>query len=242
MNSALSESNPAPSSRSRGPEVSLTLARLRRSTSLEGPDRLGDGELLALLLGGSTKGLAPVPYAASLLDHVGGLVPLSRMRVPVLEQWQGIGRSAATRIVAAMELGRRVSLDSTRHPPPYPLTADRVISWARPRLACLEHEEVWVLCVDQRSVLRSTYQVGRGGMHGCALLARDVLTPVVRDGASGFILVHNHPSGDPTPSPEDIELTTALSAAATTICVPLLDHIVVARDGGRSFFELGLLG
>jgi DNA repair protein RadC len=97
------------------------------------------------------------------------------------------------------------------------------------------------LCVDAKSVLSATFQVARGGVHGCALLTRDVLTPVVRQGAAGFVLVHNHPSGDPTPSREDIELTSHLSRAAQTISVPLLDHVVVARDGATSLFELGLL-
>jgi DNA repair protein RadC len=221
---------------------SFALAHLRRLLSVEGPESFGDSELLALVLGRGDNSQSPVAFSAKLLEHLGGALHLSRLRVPVLKGLPGIGQSQAARLVAAFELGKRVARDAARVPPPLPLTSERVISWARARLASLEHEEVWVLCVDQRSSLRSTYQVGRGGMHGCALMACDVLTPVVRDGASGFILVHNHPSGDPTPSPEDIDLTRALSAAATTICVPLLDHVVVGREGGRSFFDLGLLG
>lgn len=218
------------------------MGRLRSIIGLEGPERLGDSELLALVLGRGGDGLTPIPFATELLEEVGGVSRLSTLRAPALSARGGIGTSQAARLVSAFELGRRAAQDQTRLPPPFPLTKERVIAWAEPRLGCLEHEEVWVLCVDQRSVLRSTYQVGRGGIHGCALLARDVLTPVIRDGASGFLLVHNHPSGDPTPSLEDIELTRALSVAATTVCVPLLDHIVVAKEGGRSLFELGLLG
>jgi DNA repair protein RadC len=116
-----------------------------------------------------------------------------------------------------------------------------IVHWARPRLAGLEHEEVWVLCVNSHTALRSAWQVGKGGIHGCGLLARDILVPVVRDGASGFILVHNHPSGDPTPSSEDIDLTRGIQIAAMSLCIPLLDHVVVARGGARSFFELGYL-
>ena len=221
---------------------SFALGRLRKLLTLEGPEPLGDAELLAMLLGRGDDEQTPLAFAASVLERLGGAAHLSRLRAPALKELSGIGQSQAARLVAAFELGRRVARDAARLPPPLPFTAARVITWARARLSTLEHEEVWVLCVDQRSSLRSTYQVGRGGMHGCALMARDVLTPVVRDGASGFILVHNHPSGDPTPSPEDIELTRALSLAAMTICVPLLDHVVVGREGGRSFFELGLLG
>jgi DNA repair protein RadC len=116
-----------------------------------------------------------------------------------------------------------------------------VNDWASPRLASLLHEEVWVLCVDAQSVLKSTWHVGRGGIHGCGLLARDILTPVVRDAASAFVLVHNHPSGDPSPSFEDKTLTEALQRAAESVGVPLLDHVVVARGGSYSFFQHGLL-
>ncbi len=221
---------------------SFSLQRLRAIVAMEGAASLGDADLLALVLGRGGEGLAPVPFAADLLEAWGGLARSSTLRPGALSRHSGIGPSQAARLVSAFELGRRVAQDHSRLPPPFPLTKERVIAWARPRIGHLEHEEVWLLCVDQRSVLRSTHQVGRGGIHGCALLARDILTPVIRDGASGFILVHNHPSGDPTPSPEDIDLTRALSAAATTVCVPLLDHIVVAKEGGRSLFELGLLG
>ena len=95
--------------------------------------------------------------------------------------------------------------------------------------------------MNATSRLRSTFLVGRGGVHGCALLARDILTPIVRDGASGFVLVHNHPSGDPTPSQEDIDLTKNLQLAAGHLGIPLLDHVIVARHGARSLFQLGHL-
>src|SRR5690606_19705315 len=186
--------------------------------------------------------MSPLMYARSLLEEAGSVSMLSKLGVAGLDSKPGVGRSQAARLVAAFELGRRAAREGTRVGAHAPLTHEQVIAWALPRLAPLEHEEVWVLCVDARTNLRSTRQVGRGGVHGCGLLARDILTPVVRDGASGFVLVHNHPSGDPTPSPEDIDLTRALSAAATAICIPLLDHVVVTRGGGRSLFELGMLG
>jgi DNA repair protein RadC len=220
----------------------LSLSRLRRVLEMEGPESLGDDELLSCILGRGNEGMSPLLYARSLLEKVGSVTMLSRLGVAGLDLNPGLGKSQATRLVAAFELGRRAAREATRVTMLTPLTHERVIAWALPRLAGLEHEEVWVLCVDARTNLRSTKQVGRGGVHGCGLLARDILTPVVREGASGFVLVHNHPSGDPTPSPEDIDLTRALSAAASAVCIPLLDHVVVARGGGRSLFELGMLG
>lgn len=202
---------------------------------------LSDEELLSLVLG---RGSAPASHRsalAELLEQGGGLGLLSRLSPGGLQQLEGLGPAHSYRLSAAFELGRRAVIETTRCPSPQALTKEGVVAWAHPRLAGLEHEEVWALCVNAQSQLKSTWQVGRGGIHGCGLLARDILTPVVRDGAAGFILVHNHPSGDPTPSEEDIELTRALQIAATTICVPLLDHVVIGRAGSSSFFEQCLL-
>lgn len=217
------------------------LERARRIADFEGVSGLGDDELVALVLGRGGDGLGPLPFARCLLEATGGLQRLARLRAVGLGNRPGMGVVQATRLLAAVELGRRAEREAFRMPPRLPLTARRVADWGIPRLGGLEHEEVWVLCVDSQSNLRSSYQVGRGGMHGCALLAKDVLVPVVRESASGFVLVHNHPSGDPTPSPEDLELTQGLALAAEALCVPLVDHVVVSKRGYRSLFDLGQL-
>jgi DNA repair protein RadC len=84
--------------------------------------------------------------------------------------------------------------------------------------------------------------VAQGGLHGCALTPGDVLRPAVRDGGSAFVLVHNHPSGDPVPSREDVAMTRLVAAAGELLGVPLLDHVIVARGGESSLLELGALG
>jgi DNA repair protein RadC len=111
---------------------------------------------------------------------------------------------------------------------------EQVVRWARPRLGTLEHEEVWLLSLDGRYGLKSARRIAQGGLHGCALLTRDVLSPALRDGASAIVLVHNHPSGDPTPSPEDIAMTRAVRAAGELVGIPLIDHVVVSRSGACS--------
>jgi DNA repair protein RadC len=98
----------------------------------------------------------------------------------------------------------------------------------------LEHEEVWLLSLDARNRLRATTRVAQGGSHGCALTPQDVLRPAVRNGAAAIILVHNHPSGDPTPSRDDLAMTERVAKAGELLGIPVLDHIVVARDGARS--------
>ena len=214
--------------------------RARRAILQEGPQQLGDHELVAVCVS-SGRRKPPLVRAAGFLEKSGGLARLRSLPVAGMVTHAGMNEHQAIRLSAALELGRRAALDATRPLPDRPLSQSAVEAWAMPRLAGLCHEEVWVLCVNAAGVWQSTFQVGRGGVHGCALLSRDILTPVVRDAASGFVLVHNHPSGDPSPSPEDVELTRTLQRAALCLSIPLLDHVVAARQGCKSFFELGLL-
>lgn len=115
---------------------------------------------------------------------------------------------------------------------------DDVARWARPRLVELEHEELWLLCLDSRNGVKAELAVAKGGALGCSLTPSDILRPAVRSGASAVILVHNHPSGDPTPSPEDLHMTRTLAKACRIVGVTLVDHVVVARAGSSSIREL----
>jgi len=99
---------------------------------------------------------------------------------------------------------------------------------------------VWLLCLDAKHALRSARRIARGGLHGCALRPADVLRPALEDAASGIVIVHNHPSGDPTPSAADIEMTRALIDACQILGLHLLDHVIVARSGAQSLRELEL--
>ncbi|HTQ03271.1 MAG TPA: JAB domain-containing protein, partial [Polyangiaceae bacterium] len=143
----------------------------------------------------------------------------------------------ATRIAAAVEFGRRALLRTLAEEREVLDCFERVVHWAQPRLAALEHEEVWLLSLDGKYGLKSARRIAQGGLHGCALLTRDVLGPALRDGASAIVLIHNHPSGDPTPSAEDIAMTRSIRVAAELVGVPLIDHVVVARTGARSLCE-----
>ncbi|MDF2694229.1 MAG: repair protein RadC [Labilithrix sp.] len=136
--------------------------------------------------------------------------------------------SKARALAAAFELGRR--LEVAKAPAPEKLTsAAAVATWATPRLGALTHEELWMLALDGRGHLRAARCVARGGLHGAAIRAADPLRVALRVDASAFVLVHNHPSGDPTPSREDVALTAKIAAAGEVVGVTLLDHVVVAR-------------
>ena len=204
------------------------------------PARTGDVELIAALLG-ERRGTPSLSTAASLLEWAGDLTALGRSGTADLEQRPGVGPALAARLLAALELGRRVTLRALAEERKLVGSYEAVVGWARPRLAALDHEEVWVLGLDGRNGLRAARCVARGGLHGCALTPRDVLRPAVRDAASAIVLVHNHPSGDPEPSPDDVKMTRAVAAACDVVGIALLDHVIVARGGASSLLELGAI-
>jgi DNA repair protein RadC len=214
---------------------------LRERVLASGAQCLGDSDLLALLLGTGTRGRPVGVVAARLLVRAGGVEGLLRIGPHAFVAEEGLGMAKAARIAAGLELGRRAVVRSLAEQRLIVAGADAVAHWARPRLAMLEHEEVWLLSLDGRNGVKSSQRIAQGGLHGCALTARDVLRPALRDAASAIVLVHNHPSGDPTPSTEDIEMTRLVAMACEVVGVPLLDHVVVARGGAASLFELGVL-
>jgi DNA repair protein RadC len=177
-----------------------------------------------------------------LLEELGGVAGLARAGIGEIAQRSGVGAAKGARLAAAIELGRRAiaaaSLEATVRIP------DRtaVEAWAQSRLATLDHEELWLLALDGRHGLRAARRVAAGGIHGLHVAPRDALRVALREGASAFVLVHNHPSGDPAPSPEDTAFTRSVEQAAAVIGTPLVDHVVVARRRAVSMLEVGLLG
>ncbi len=213
----------------------------RERAALIGVESLGDAELVAILLGTGYPGVPVGVLAARLIEERGGLAGLARAGMGELIDQEGLGVAKGARLAAAVELGRRVtfaaSLEaSTRLP-------DRgaVEAWARPRLATLDHEELWALALDGRHGLRAARRVASGGIHGLHVAPRDALRVAVREAASAIVLVHNHPSGDPSASSEDVAFTRAISDAGRVVGTPVLDHVIIARRRSSSMLEDGLL-
>jgi DNA repair protein RadC len=206
-----------------------------------GVESLGDAELIAIVLGTGYAGVPVGVLAAMLIEEHGGLAGLARAGLGELIDRAGVGVAKGARLAAAVELGRRVvfgaSLDASTKLP----DREAVEAWARPRLATLDHEELWALTLDGRHGLRASRRVAAGGIHGLHVAPRDVLRIAVREAASAIVLVHNHPSGDPSPSDEDIAFTHAVAEAARVVGTPLLDHVIVARRRASSMLEAGLL-
>ena len=216
-------------------------ASQRQRAHVDGVDALGDADLLAIILGTGGGGAPLATLAAGLLDEHGGVGGLLRLGIGELAEHRGIGPAKAARLAAAIELGRRsVQVASLEASPRLPDHA-AVAAWARPRLAALDHEELWVLALDGRHGLRAARRVASGGIHGLHVGARDVLRVALREAASAFILVHNHPSGDPAPSDEDVAFTRLVAEGAAVVGTPLLDHVVIARQRSSSMLDLGVL-
>ncbi len=192
-----------------------------------GPGGLSLRELLALLVGSGSGGRSAMDVAVAVATGVSGsLGRLAAMDVAELEEVPGLGRAHAARIVAAMELGRRAAAEPLRpdggiHGP------EDVFRLMGPRLRHLPQEEFHALLLNTRHrVIREVF-VTRGILDASLIHPREVYRPAVAAGAAAVILVHNHPSGDPTPSAEDRAVTRQLAEAGRVLGIPVLDHVVV---------------
>jgi DNA repair protein RadC len=202
--------------------------RPRERLSALGSDALSDRELLALVLREGRRGESSLDVASSLLAEFGSLAALGTALPEELERQQGVGTAKAAALVAAFQLGKRAARPIEglllRSP-------EDVVSAARPLLADRRRERVVVLICDSANRLRHTTVVSEGSMDGTLVPIREILNAVLRHDGKAFAVAHNHPSGDPTPSEADRRTTNDLAAAATTVGVRFLGHVVVASDG-----------
>lgn len=202
--------------------------------------QLSDHALIAQILGTTRAGIPPEELAISILTESQGLARIQGLGLSGLCEL-GLLEAQASRLIAALELGSRCLYQQLRsHRPKLP-SFEAVVEWARPRLGALEHEEVWLLSLDSGNGLIQAQRIGQGGLHGCALLAQDVFRPGIRAGASSLILIHNHPSGDAAPSSEDVHLTRNLAETGHLLGIPLLDHVIIARQQASSMLARGVL-
>lgn len=221
------------------PDDSLPSGPRERLLGL-GPDSLADADLLAVLLGTGLVGEPVTVLAARLLDKHGSLAGLARLGTAGLAAERGVGPVKAARIVAGLELGRR----SVARPLPRGrrIVSSRDVDDAlRPRLAPLEVEHFVAIALDTRNRALAELRLGQGGAATCGVAPSDVFRALLREGATGVVFAHNHPSGDPTPSEEDVRFTERLLRAGELLGIRVLDHVIIARDGYTSFLDGGLL-
>lgn len=206
-----------------------------------GPPALSTQELLAVLLGTGATEQGAQEVAAGLLERAGGSLRELRSRPPAeLLRSRGVGPAKGARLLAALELAARL-VEERR--PTHPRIRDPadVAALLGPRLRDLPVEEFHVLALDSQSRVRRDVLVSRGLLNSALVHPREVFRAAIAEAAAGIILAHNHPSGDPTPSPEDRAATRQLVEAGRLLDLPVYDHVIVAGDRFLSFVAAGLL-
>jgi len=207
-----------------------------------GPAALSTAELLAIILGTGAPAQDVIGVAHALLADAGG--SLRRLATRPGAAWQGqagIGPAKAARLLAAFELGLRAAQEE-RPARPRIKDPEDVVRLLGPRLRDLAVEEFHLLALDSQSQVLREVLVTRGILDSSLVHPREVFRPAIVEAAAGIIVVHNHPSGDPTPSAEDRAVTRQLVAAGRLLDLPLYDHVIVAGDRWVSLAAAGLLG
>ena len=206
-----------------------------------GPAALTTVELLAILLGTGTDGRTALDLAADLLEVGAGSLRRVAMRPRAeLLQIEGIGPGKGARLLAAFEVGARLAGED-RPAAPRIREPEDVARLFQPRLRDLQVEEFHLLALDSQSQVLRQVLVTRGLLNSSLVHPREVFRAAIAEAAAGIIVVHNHPSGDPTPSTEDRTITRQLAEAGRLLDLPLYDHVVIAGDRFVSFAAAGLL-
>lgn len=213
--------------------------RRRERYAADGPGRLGDAELVALVLETGSARRTALAIAADLVDRFDGLGGLARRQPQELVDVPGVGLARAVRLHAALELGRRavgppLDLDPVTSP-------ELAYALLGPALQGLPDEELHGLYLDRRRRPVARRRLTRGSDGFTVVDPRQVYRIAVGVGAAAVILAHNHPSGDPTPSSQDRDVTERVARAGRVLGIPLLDHLVVGAGRYASFAAAGEL-
>lgn len=221
--------------------IRASLARVRDMPPAQRPreeaDRMGienvsDVVLLAILLRTGFRGVNVVDLAQAILQHYGSLTELAKASTDELARIRGLGRVKAQILRAALELGRRLSMEAL--PPRVRIRRPSdVVSLLGPRVRTAEREIFWVLRLDAKhGLLGPPLDVTQGLLDASLVHPREVFREAVRSSAAAIVLAHNHPSGDPQPSAEDIAITQQLVDAGRILGISVLDHVIVGKATG----------
>ncbi len=194
-----------------------------------------------MIMHGASRCPRAATRAQRVLDASGGLLGLARGALAEGAERERLGATARARLEAALELGRRASGAAALCPRQVLSGPLEVAAWARAAWGASTREELWLVAVDAHHAVMGARRVAVGTTNECRFAVRDVLCTVLRLGAAAFFLVHNHPSGDPSPSADDVESTRRMAAAARATGLVLLDHVVVGARAHASMFTLGVL-
>ncbi|MCI0783820.1 MAG: DNA repair protein RadC [Chloroflexi bacterium] len=213
--------------------------RPRERLRMRGPESLTNAELVAILLRTGTNGENVVAVAQRILAKFGGLRGLGAAGFGELCAERAMGEAKAAQLIAAVELGKRIV---HARPPERRIirSPEDVYALLFAEMALLDREQLRVILLSTRNEVLSVREVYRGNVSSALVRVAEVFSDAVREGCPSIIIVHNHPSGDPTPSAEDVALTKQLIDAGKLLGVEVLDHVVIAREGHKSLKDLKL--
>ncbi|HIZ87292.1 MAG TPA: DNA repair protein RadC [Candidatus Coprenecus pullistercoris] len=214
--------------------------RPREKMYVSGAASLSDSELLAILISSGTKSKSAIDLSKELLAQAGNsLNGLSKMSLDRLCSTPGIGVAKASRLKAVFELSARLQSE-VQEPGKTVSSAATVVRMFSPMLRNLQHEECWALFLNRANRIIGKERISMGGVNATVMDARIIIRKAVDKLASGIIIVHNHPSGNPSPSELDRKQTRLLREAACLLDVSLIDHIIIAGSRYYSFCDEGL--
>jgi DNA repair protein RadC len=205
-----------------------------------GPQALSSAELLAILLRTGTQKFSVIALAEQLLSHFGSLRSLACASIEQMGAINGIGTAKAAQIQAAIELGKRLAAIS-ENPKPVIRTPNEVYSLVSPELRDEAKEHFKALLLDTKNQVIRIRTISIGSLNASLIHPRELYREAISAASASVIVVHNHPSGDPTPSREDVEVTKRLIEAGKVIGIELLDHVVVGDGRFVSLKERGLM-
>lgn len=213
--------------------------RPRERLMRHGPESMSAAELIAIILGSGMKGRSVLHLSQDILSHFGSLNQLAEATVEELCQIKGIGKIKALQLKAIFSLGTRMTKQAAgpKYRIDHPLHAYNLVK------EVLEHEKremFFVVLQDVKGCVICYETVSIGTLSNSLVHPREVFYPAIRHKASSMILVHNHPSGDPTPSPQDISVTKSLADAGRLMGIPINDHIIIGDACYTSLRQQGL--
>jgi DNA repair protein RadC len=214
--------------------------RPRERLIRNGPEGLSDAELLAIVLRSGSGAASAVELAGSMLQQAGSLQGLARKNIFELQRVPGIGSAKAAEIQAAFELGRRLQA-AAGGARPVIRTPDDAAGVLLPRLRDLTIESFVVVVLDTANAVIASAELSRGTLNASLVHPREVFKFAIDRRGAAVIVGHNHPSGNPDPSREDVEITRQLVEAGKVIGIPVHDHLIIAGNRYTSFAERGLL-
>jgi DNA repair protein RadC len=215
--------------------------RPREKLLLKGRSALSDAELIAILIGSGTKELSAVELSKKILHgSQQSLNELGRLNVEELMRFKGIGQAKAISIIAALELGRRRRAEPNTEKPQIKSSQD-AFETIHSEIGDLHHEEFLVLLLNRNNRVTHRERISAGGVAGTVVDPKIIFKLALDKRASAIILAHNHPSGNLSPSKQDIALTRQVSEAGKLLDISVLDHLIVTSHGFYSFADEGML-